>query len=365
MNGPFRIRHARTLGGGFLLLCLVGLALAMGTSGGWRDLWRRERVTFLVSCPVPYEIRDKDLDLPPAAPGQSAASTKPAAAAEKPATFTPIFTPGARVEMLGQTVGSVDEVFLGDKLGREWPQGAAITDECLMIGRVTIHGQFARLLNTNATVYVQEDLGGFGGVFLKVSPGAGGASPTAPLAVKASSSARGNMEDLAKQLENFFFKPDPEGQTLAKRLTSIVDTANTALKSYTLEKDERDSLKRSLASFDKLLANLERDKLESQFPGTQKTLTHVQDTLKSLDVLLNKLGSRKIEDEFPEWKNTMKALVETLAEINDTNNRLQDTWLLRGKGADKDEANKKAAEKKATDTPTAPPPRPHYGIRKG
>lgn len=365
MRGPFRIRYARALGGGFLLLCLAGLGLAMGVSGRWRDLLNGQRCSFMVSCPVPYEIEDKDLDLPSSPQAQKSSSNIPRNAAEKPAVLTAIFTPGARVEMLGQTVGSVDEVFLGDEHGRPWPDGEPITDRCLMIGRVTVHGQFSKLVNSNARVYVQEDLGGFGGVFLKIKPATGSAPPAAPLAVLPSSSARGNMEDLAKHLQNFFFKEDADGKTLAARLTSIVDTANTALKSYTLENAERESLKKSLASFSKLMAELEQHKLEGQFPDIQKTLTTVQDTLKSLNAVLNKLSTRKIEDEFPEWKITLKALVQSLSEINDTNNRLQDTWLLRGKGADKVETGNKAADKKSAGTPAAPPPRPQYGIRKG
>lgn len=325
MSAPFRIRHARLFGGAFLLLCTGLLLMALLTSRGWRDLWLgQNQQTFLVSCFIPGVSKDAENG-----------KTEP--------TISRVLARGARVELLGQTVGSIEELWLGRADGGRWPEGEPLNEDCRMIGRVKVHGEFTALVRGDSKVVLHEDLGGFGGVFLEVLPGNTEELPDRPLRVKPATSARGSVEELVKKIDGYFFAPDGDGKKIAVNASELLAEAKKTLQGYTLdEKGKR--------SFD-------------------ESLLALNENLKSLDVVLKKLGDKNIENEFPMWKKTLGELIEALEdiatasrELSDTNNRVQDTWLLRGKGEDADK--KKGGQPPGT--PAASPSRPPLsGVRKG
>lgn len=336
MNKPFKFRYARLLSGLFLASCLALLLMGLLSTGGWHQFWHgRNQRTLLVRD----EVTDGGLHLED--------STTTLMRSKR------VLVKGARVELLGQTIGMVDELWLGSENGEPWPDHEPLDERCRIIGKVNIYGDFARLVGATSKVTLREDLGGFGGVYLDVSPGTGSLEEAGPLTIGFASSARTKMEDVFEKLK-------PQVAELGKLIKGIHEDVKPFVeKDGHLQKslEAVAEIKPAMTQADVTLKSL-KDALES-YKLTDAQKKNYAATLESVAQVMKALDEGRIETKFPEFRRVeqefaqaCKDLAEACRELSQTNEAAQRTWLLRSR---MDEINKEKGGS-ATGAPGGKPP---------
>ena len=315
MSKPFKFRRARLLAGLFLASCAVLLLMGILSTGGWRQFWhgRNER-TFLVRTEVEEFSR-------------AVAGANPI-----PVRMNRALVKGARVELLGQTIGTVEDLWLGSAQGEHWPDNEPLDERCRVIGQVKIFGDFARLVGGSSRVTLREDLAGFGGVFLEVTPGAGGLTEAGPLPIEFVPSARTKMEEVFEKL-----KPQ------VADLGALLKTLRDDIKPFFQKDGHLQKSLEGIAAAKPVMAKAEETltgvtKAVDSYKLSEQQKKDYAATMQAVSEVMKSLNEGKIETKFPEFKRveqeftkTVKDLGEACRELTETMEAAQRTWLLRSK----------------------------------
>lgn len=346
MSKPFKFRRARLLAGVFLALCIGLVALGLLKTEGLAELfpWEPPRKVW-VKCGLPRT----------AAQAQASAAPQTAASIQTPDR---VLVRGARVELAGQTIGVVEKVLLQTQDGApgdpKMDGGIDLTDYRIM-GELKLHGDFARLVRPDSKVFLREDLGGFGGVYLDILPGREAMTGDVLLDVEYAGSARTDMESVIKTLG-----------MVGDKLSGLQDDIKPLL-----QKDGQ--MRKSVAEVVEELKNLTKQAGElmvsandatASFQSDSKLMTHMNSMAENLSKMSKALSDGKIESHFPSITRTLDSISQELARavdsfnasaravteasqsLKDTSRAAQESFLLRG-GTKRVEAEKKTAAAKA------------------
>ena len=365
MSKPFKFRYARLLAGVFLALCIGLTALGLLKTQGLGELfpWQPHHQVW-VKCGLPRTV----------APEQEKTAPQSAASIQAPDR---VLVRGARVELAGQTIGVVEKVLLQRQDGTPGDpgmDGGIDLDDYRIMGELKLHGDFARLVRPDSKVFLREDLGGFGGVYLDILPGRGAMTGDVLLDVEYAGSARTDMEAVIKTLG-----------MVGDKLSGLQDDIKPLL-----QKDGQ--MRKSVAEVVEELKNLTKQAGElmvsandatASFQSDSKLMTHMNSMAENLSKMSKALSDGKIESHFPSITRTLDSISQELARavdsfnasaravteasqsLKDTSRAAQESFLLRG-GTKRVEAEKKAAaakaatgqaKPKATGQPASPSPK--------
>lgn len=263
MKNPLKLSHARTLSVVFLAICIGLLAFAAGLKFqpdfSLHDIVEHQTEAFVLQDPLPT----------------SAGETGDEMKRLTNATEMIKIVPGAKVKFLGQTIGIIEKVLLADKEGNPIePDPRIRPEDYRLLGKLKLRGEFAKLLSKNSIALLNQDYGGFGGIYLELVSPPG--EPLGPEIVKVSHAMNVRSEinallwkidDQADQIFSTIpgiLKDTEEIVGLAKKMISDLDEGQTTrsmgeivqkINALELQETER-GLKQSVESLNELLVSM-------------------------------------------------------------------------------------------------------------
>jgi hypothetical protein len=355
MSKPFQFRHARLLAGALILGCAGILITALLHSRGFDALLDWE----------PHRHVRVQLTLPGLLPAEAARTDD--FHVESPRRM---LVRGSRVEVLGQTIGIVEDVWLGRADGTPWPQDQPVRHEdCRIIGRLKIRGDFARLVKKDSVILLREDLAGFGSVFLDILPGGQDElleEKDAPLAVIRAESPRSAVERMAgavgQQISGLVTRLSGLHDDIKPLLQKDGEVQRTLLEAAAQMKALAAESRRLIENADKTSASFLR--MADSYKLEEQMRADVAATAADIRRLAQKLGSldvgnmhKQLLETVAAFEKSALALEETGKSFRDTSEGLQKTWLLRGPMKEVEKEKIRAAPGPVPpQKSTAPPP---------
>jgi phospholipid/cholesterol/gamma-HCH transport system substrate-binding protein len=288
-NKPFQFRYVNEIVGGFVLLVVALLAMAIVVAGraqGWFETIHRIHVDFPSEGSLDLQI-------------------------------------GSPVLILGTTVGKVELIEV-DELG-------------FMTGVITVKDDFYQFVRTDSLAIVKKKFGIAGDAFIEITKGSGSPLDGAGLAPFKDTDLNELLQDLVTQLR--------------EAIMPLMDSVKTTVDEYGALaaglSDPESPLQQMLANLKEITASIQRGEGSvGKLLSEDETIEALNDAVKQATVAIEQLQAviedvkastaqlpdmtRKVGDELDSLPGTLLMTQEAIREAERLIEGVQQHWLLRG-----------------------------------